>query len=201
MELEHFVREDIKTFLDQRRSEIQPAKTSQKVNDGVVSPEDLPLYAPSRDYSKELHEALHAKDMDQARKILEQLKEDMETYRQDSPEWAERKRLLEGLYHQFQKTTQPPVEDLTDSEEQGILQAIEHIEALVDRGAYTSAINTYTESRQALKTMHLQGEKGRHILHRFQELYMKLQQVIQSTRETPGKKALEHEEQKLTGTP
>ena len=59
MELEQFIEKDIGAFLDGRLSRAGEATTTPKARrEGVLAPEELALYAPSRDYAKELDKAL-----------------------------------------------------------------------------------------------------------------------------------------------
>jgi hypothetical protein len=103
MELEQFIEEDVRSFLDRRQAEAfsggAPAPTRQ---DDVLEPEEI-LYAPGRDYVTEMDAALAEHDPAKARRILFSLKESYDQYPPDAPERAEQQRLLQSLYNRFQQ--------------------------------------------------------------------------------------------------
>ena len=62
MDMEQFIEEDIRAFLESRKA-TTPAAHEPPRQDGVLAPEELSLYASSRDYAKDLDEALAQKDI------------------------------------------------------------------------------------------------------------------------------------------
>lgn len=119
MELDQFVEEDIRTFLDQYLLESKGSTTSKgPERDGTVTEDEVELYMPMEDYPKELAAAIDDHDRSRATHVLEQLKRDMGRYPPDSQEWIERKKLFEPLYDQFKRafSTMTP-DELTLTEE------------------------------------------------------------------------------------
>ena len=103
MDMEQFIEEDIRAFLESRKA-TTPAAHEPPRQDGVLAPEELSLYASSRDYAKDLDEALAQKDIAKAKRVLLSLKESYNQYPTDAPEREEQQQLLEALYEHFQTT-------------------------------------------------------------------------------------------------
>jgi hypothetical protein len=102
MELEQFIEEDMRSFLDQRQAEAYSAGTPAPTRqDDILEPEEV-IYAPARDFAKELDAALAEHDLAKARRILFSLKESYDRYPPDAPERAEQRELLQSLYIRFQ---------------------------------------------------------------------------------------------------
>lgn len=103
MELDQFIKQDIQRFLDERAAAQHGAATSEPSarKAGVLSPEEVMLYAPDHDYVKELDEALQRRDIEKAKKIIYGFKDAYEKYAPNSPEWEEGKRIFKSLYMAF----------------------------------------------------------------------------------------------------
>ena len=110
MELALFVEEDMRNFLDgvlsERNARVSPSAHQEAHQKGILSPEELALYSPSRDYAKELDVALHDRDYSRAERIIRDLKESFDNAPPGSPEKGEVKRLLELLYAKFREALQ-----------------------------------------------------------------------------------------------
>jgi|GEM_PF-2611602 len=105
MEIEQFIEEDIRRYLDARQAEFaqEPGVEPPLPKDGVLAAEDLGLYAPAKDYSADLDAALHEHDLSKAKRILQELKERFDSFPEDAPEKGELKRVFDQLYRTFQE--------------------------------------------------------------------------------------------------
>ncbi len=103
MELDEFIKQDIQRFLDAQVAALHATAEPRARKEGVIAPEEVMLYAPTRDYVKELDEALAKRDIEAAKKIIYGFKEAYEQYEPNSPEWEEGKRLFKSLYLTFRK--------------------------------------------------------------------------------------------------
>ncbi len=104
MELEKFIAEDIVTFLDrklhERASERDKPATAPQA---VVAPEEVGLYSPTKDFEREMAEAIQDANRAKGLKLLDELKQQHDSFPADAPERLERKRLMEQLYRRFQE--------------------------------------------------------------------------------------------------
>lgn len=105
MEMEQFVEQDISAFLDKRVQEHRPMvpETKSPHREGVLTPEELNVYAPGRDYLSELEELLKKRDYDRGQQLILGYKEHINEYPEESPERLEGNRLLESLYKKYQE--------------------------------------------------------------------------------------------------
>ncbi len=102
MELEQFVEEDIKAFLEHHLHN-KTEKASAPASPEAIAQEEVGLYSPSKDFERELENAVREGDMDKAQHLLHELKESLDAYPADAPERNSRQHLLEKLYKRFQE--------------------------------------------------------------------------------------------------
>ncbi|MBR9692570.1 hypothetical protein GOV07_01420 [Candidatus Woesearchaeota archaeon] len=110
MEIEQFIEEDIRKFLDEELKEKTSESPTPSTTSGVLAPEEVGLYGPSRDYGKDLDDAIKDANRAKAQQILDDLKGSIISFPEGSPEQVERKRLVEKLYHRFQQGFNPEQE-------------------------------------------------------------------------------------------
>jgi len=104
MELEKFIAEDMIAFLDRKLHERATKQDKPKaVQKAVVAPEEVGLYSPTKDFEKEMAKAIQDANRAKAQKLLDELKQQHDSFPADAPERLERKRLMEQLYRRFQE--------------------------------------------------------------------------------------------------
>lgn len=119
MELEQFIEQNIKAFLDKRQqvsakhslkgvgnpnkgdSKTVVTQTITESGQEHLTPEEVAIYTPSRQYADELDSAIHSEEFEKAKQILLDLKEEHDKYPRDAPEWTVTKELFKELYQRF----------------------------------------------------------------------------------------------------
>jgi len=116
MELHDFLEEDILLFLDRKLIEEGPASER---NAPAMRDDEVAAVFLSRDYERELFDALRAHDLSRAKRILHGVKDDFASYPEDSLERRQLKVLLHSLYEKFK--------EFLDEE-----STIDHLERAID---------------------------------------------------------------------
>jgi|GEM_PF-5117833 len=214
MELERFIEEEIRSFLDTYHpSAPQPV---------ALAPEDQLLYQPSRDYAKELDAAIAANDALRAKRILFDVKAAFDSQKPDAPERTELKKLFEALYLRFkqffhkddpeftaflrsigvlaqppppEKKTEtvlplrkpvekPPVRSISTAAFEGLRDELALLHRLVARNDLRDAMAKYHELRARIVTMTLSAEQHEALFDEMRSVYRALHEAL-NERERP----------------